>query len=139
MTPAIKLATYNDIKENKLYKVQHGKCSTYAVLLKEYSFNYKNEKQTIPAGFISDGASIPRIFWRLLDPPLTARTFTAQLKHDFAYQTAYCTKKEADTQFLKDMLNAGYPRWKAYCDYAGVRLFGWIPWKKWRGKNAIGD
>ncbi|MDY5837087.1 MAG: DUF1353 domain-containing protein [Treponema sp.] len=77
MTPAIKLATYNDIKENKLYKVQHGKCSTYAVLLKEYSFSYKNEKQTIPAGFISDGASIPRIFWRLLDPPLTARTFTA--------------------------------------------------------------
>ena len=139
MTPAIKLATYNDIKENKLYKVQHGKCSTYVILLKEYSFSYKDEKQTIPAGFISDGASIPRIFWRLLDPPLTARTFIAALKHDFAYQTAYCTKKEADMLFLKDMLNAGYPRWKTYCDYTGVRLFGWIPWKRWRGKNAIGD
>lgn len=136
MTPALKLATLKDIKASGQYVKAHGSCCTYAILLKEYRFTHNYKKYKIPAGFVSDGASIPRIFWRLLDPPITARTFTAQLKHDFAYQTAYCTKKEADTLFLKDMLNAGYPRWKAYCDYVGVRVFGWIPWRRWRKQKC---
>ena len=136
MSPVIKLLTKEEIKFLSGYKDELGNVDTYVLLVKDYYFYYNLKKHRIPAGFVSDGASIPRIFWRLLDPPITARTFTAQLKHDFAYQTAYCTKKEADTLFLKDMLNAGYPRWKAYCDYVGVRVFGWIPWRRWRKQKC---
>ena len=41
----------------------------------------------IPAGFIFDGASIPRLFWGILSP--TGYLFLAGLIHDFVYKYGF--------------------------------------------------
>ena len=45
-------------------------------------------KMYIPSGFISDGGSIPRIFWRLFSP-LDSRYLKYYIQHDFIYATRY--------------------------------------------------
>ena len=136
MTPAVKLLTLDEVhkisRRNRIFQ----RNTTYVMLVKAYYFYCGGRKQKIPAGFLSDGASIPRIFWRILDPPITAGTLIASLKHDFVYQTACTSRKKADRMFWKDMKRAGYPRWKAFLHYSAVRIFGWIPWKKWRTLHA---
>lgn len=55
-------------------------------LVEDYEFTLPSFKAIIPRGFISDGASIPRIFWSLY-PPYKSEYFTACIIHDF-----YCQK-----------------------------------------------
>lgn len=53
---------------------------------------------TVPAGFVTDFASIPRLFWRIL-PPWGSYN-RAAVVHDFLYHTHYTTRAEADLIFL---------------------------------------
>lgn len=43
-------------------------------------------KMYIPKGFVSDGGSIPRFFWRLFNP-LDGRYLRSYIQHDFIYAT----------------------------------------------------
>ena len=42
---------------------------------------------TVPVGFRSDGASVPRFFWRLVFPPGDVQAMRAAFLHDFIYRT----------------------------------------------------
>ena len=44
-------------------------------------------RYVVPAGFVFDGASIPRLFWNILNP--TGYLFIAGLIHDFIYKYAF--------------------------------------------------
>jgi len=85
---------------------------------------------TVPAGFETDFASIPK--------PLLALPFIrwrdkfnkAAVVHNWLYHTQEVDRKTADRIFLEALLVLGIPRWKAYLFYAAVRLFGWTHWKK---------
>jgi len=44
-------------------------------------------KITIPAGFVFDGASVPRVFWCALSP--TGILFIPSLIHDFGYHNGF--------------------------------------------------
>lgn len=48
----------------------------------------------VPAGFVTDLASVPRIFWTLLPPD--GKYAKAAIIHDYLYDNALRTKKEAD-------------------------------------------
>ncbi|ECG5862942.1 DUF1353 domain-containing protein [Salmonella enterica] len=76
----------------------------------------------VPAGFITDLASVPRIFWTLLPPD--GKYAKAAIIHDYLYDNALRTKKEADLIFLDGMTVLGVPRWKRMIMYYAVRLFG---------------
>ncbi|EHR8187321.1 DUF1353 domain-containing protein [Salmonella enterica] len=76
----------------------------------------------VPAGFITDLATIPRIFWTLLPPD--GKYAKAAIIHDYLYDNALRTKKEADLIFLDGMTVLGVPRWKRMIMYYAVRLFG---------------
>ena len=76
----------------------------------------------VPTGYVTDLASVPRFLWWLLPPH--GRYAKAAIIHDYLYDNALRTKKEADCIFLKGMLVLGVPRLKARLMYFCVRVFG---------------
>ena len=86
---------------------------------------------TVPAGFSSDGASVPRFFWRLVFPPGDQKALRAAFVHDWIYRThpEGWTREAADMLFLKLLLANGMPKFRAVLAYLGVRLFGGAAWK----------
>lgn len=86
---------------------------------------------TVPAGFKSDGASVPRFFWRVVFPPGDTKALLAAFVHDFIYRThpAGWTRAAADNLFRKLLLEGGVPKHSADIAYLGVRLFGSSSWQ----------
>ncbi|HIE98682.1 MAG TPA: DUF1353 domain-containing protein, partial [Fuerstia sp.] len=37
----------------------------------------------VPAGFVSDGASIPRLFWAIIGPPIGSSHLLPAIVHDY--------------------------------------------------------
>ena len=86
---------------------------------------------TIPAGFKSDGASVPRFFWRLVFPPGDACALRAGIIHDYIYRKrpAGWSRKAADQLFYDLLIRDGTPVYRACLAYTAVRLFGRSSWK----------
>lgn len=82
----------------------------------------------VPKGFMSDGASIPKIFWSLIGGP-TGKYFYAAILHDYLYYTKTYKRWKADKIFYEAMGVLGVPNWKRSIMHLAVRLFGFIPWK----------
>ena len=99
----------------------------------------KTESITVPTGFVTDLASVPRAMWWLIAPFDVAR---AAIVHDILYkgirqyrwkmkdnedkELIKKAKKAADRVFLLAMNDAN-PRvagWKKYCSWKAVDLFG---------------
>ncbi|EJM4065869.1 DUF1353 domain-containing protein [Salmonella enterica] len=87
-----------------------------------YLSDDESDEIEVPAGFITDLATVPRIFWMLLPPD--GKYAKAAIIHDYLYDNALRTKKEADKIFLDGMTVLGVPRWKRMIMYYAVRLFG---------------
>ena len=87
---------------------------------------------TVPAGFSSDGASVPRFFWRLVFPPGDQKALRAAFVHDWLYRThpEGWIREAADLLFLKLLLKDGMPKFRAVLAWLGVRLFGGQAWKQ---------
>ena len=85
---------------------------------------------TVPAGFESDGASVPRFFWRLVFPPGDAAALRAAILHDYVYreQPEGWNRADADKLFYGVLLGDGVSAWRARLAYWGVRLFGGRSW-----------
>ena len=90
---------------------------------------------SVPAGFESDGASVPRFFWRLVFPPGDSQALRAAILHDYIYREHPhgWTREDADKLFLTLLESDGVPRLRALLAYWGVRLFGGRSWKKVEG------
>ena len=97
-------------------------------LVEKFEFNNKKYTISVPAGFITDFASVPRIFWWLIPP--TGRYGKAAVVHDFCYRKACFSRKECDWIFLEGMRALGVPKWKRLIMWAAVRLFGWSAYAK---------
>lgn len=89
-----------------------------------YDVGYKGSGDTItvPVGFVTDFASIPRIFWMLL--PTWGKYGNAAVIHDYLYCTKERSRKEADDIFYEGMLVLGTKKITAKVIYLAVRLFG---------------
>lgn len=86
---------------------------------------------TVPAGFKSDGASVPRIFWRIVFPPGDSRALRAAMIHDYIYRehpTGW-TREAADELFHNLLIEDGVSAFSASLAYWGVRLFGRASWE----------
>jgi hypothetical protein len=94
------------------------------------------ERITVPAGFETDFASVPRIFHSFI-PPLGKHGRPAII-HDFLYSTEGrgpgitrrepYSRKEADDIFLEAMKVVGVPRLRRSLMYRAVRLGGGSGW-----------
>jgi hypothetical protein len=79
----------------------------------------------VPAGFVTDFASVPRIPFVFELAGDTAHR--PAVVHDYLYgNTAYADRAKCDKVFLEAMLVVGVPRWRAYSMYFAVRCFGGV-------------
>ena len=92
-------------------------------------FKYKDVE--IPAGYITDGASIPRIFWCIFEPH-SPEYLTASVLHDYLTDKALKLYKElgdnsdfkvADDTFRELLELLGVSKWKIMLFYYSVRAY----------------
>ena len=88
----------------------------------------------IPAGFITDLASIPALLRPLFNPNDNGRK--AAVLHDARYCIKAGTRKEADDLFLEALERCGVGFLRRWAMYSGVRAGGWLYWNKRRGLTA---
>ena len=92
---------------------------------------------TIPAGTISDGATVPRPLWWLL-PPWGDRATLAAVMHDYVClaidnrepRRGFSKRRHCDAQFHAALLACGVSKPKSAVLWAAVRvhsLFFWRP------------
>jgi len=87
----------------------------------------------VPPHFVTDLASIPRLFWNIL-PPFGKYTEAAVI-HDWIYRTHMFTRPICDAILLQGMGICGVPVWQRWIIYLNVRVFGWFAWhdeRRWR-------
>jgi hypothetical protein len=77
---------------------------------------------TVPAGFVTDLASVPRALWSIFPPH--GRYAKAAIIHDYLYEFAIGSKEYADNVFLEAMEVLGVPAYKRKMMFWAVRLFG---------------
>lgn len=84
------------------------------------------EMITVPAGFVTDLASIPRVFHALI--PINGRHRAAAILHDWLYETQSRSRAESDRLFLDAMADSRV-RWsQRWAMYLAVRAAGWMVW-----------
>jgi len=101
----------------------------YWELKAPYSFDWQGVRYTAPTGWRTDGASIPRAFWRL-GHPLDGQVLPAAIAHDVLYSTHLTSRESADQMFYWRMVANGVPTWRAWAYYRSVRGFGWVAWQQ---------
>ena len=88
---------------------------------------------TVHAGFLSDGASIPRLAQAIVGNPFDEYLEQA-VAHDWLYSKKsdrlMFDREEADFILKELMWDCGLPLWKIAAFHAAVRLGGWASWKK---------
>ena len=82
----------------------------------------------IVKGFITDLASIPRLFWSVF-PPFGKYTDAAVL-HDFLYRTQTLPRAIADGALMDGMKLCGVNWITRQTIYRAVRAFGWAAWNE---------
>lgn len=95
-------------------------------LTRHFRYQTRNGKVTVPAGFKTDFASVPRVFRFIVTGHDLTRK--AAVIHDYLYQSGLGRRKTADKIFLMAMDESGVPAWKRYAMYYAVRVGGWISW-----------
>lgn len=92
-------------------------------LLTMFQYDASGFTVTVPAGFLTDFASVPKILWNLLPP--TGQYGKAAVVHDYLYRTPGLVSKEiADATFLEAMGVLGVPWITRHLLYRAVSLFG---------------
>jgi Protein of unknown function (DUF1353) len=96
----------------------------------------KGRAWDVPAGAVTDGASIPRVFW-VTHPPFTGKYRQAAIIHDH-----YCSIKSRSWQdthnvFYEAMLTAGESQRTAKVMWAAVYHFGPRWGRGRRGKRGV--
>lgn len=117
---------YPDIRIRKVLD-QSGKLDWFEVIqdciVQEYNV-------TIPAYYITDFSSVPRILWSIIPP--YGRATAPSILHDYMYTTKLFSagygdrpsRALADNIFYENMLIVGVPKWQAKCMFWAVRIFG---------------
>ncbi len=95
----------------------------------EYHVGNKEGKVviTVPKGFQTDFASVPRLFWMIIPPD--GKYTQAAVVHDFLYHKHLHSRYVSDRIFLEAMTVLEVPKWKRLVMYRAVRIFGGFVWE----------
>ena len=82
----------------------------------------------VPAGFVTDFASVHRFWWRWVPP--AGNYAPAAVVHDWFYRHPHgITRFLADALFRDLMASLGVPGWKRWVMWASVRVLSGRYWK----------
>ena len=91
---------------------------------------------TVPAGFTSDGASIPWPLWPILGNPISTdgvheKHLIPAVVHDWLCEAAMCYEDRVlgDAIFFRLLAEYEVPYWKRAAMYLGVRFYARFFWK----------
>jgi hypothetical protein len=108
------------------------------MLCEEFCYDVGSEgsadRITVPAGFKTDFASVPRPFWSLFPPWGTYGK--ASVLHDWLYWEQRRPRGACDAIFLEAMGVLGVSAAVRYSLYSAVRTWGWLSWRKHRGQKG---
>lgn len=119
-------------------------------LLEDWHYTLRDKTRiVVPAGYVFNGASIPRPFWAILSP--VGLLLIPSLLHDYAYQYNQLIALNDNGERVTYESGAGRAYWDTlFRDVAldvngiaitsilawlGVTLFGWIAWRSHRKKD----
>jgi len=91
----------------------------------------------VPVGFVTDFASIPRIFWSIL-PPDGKYTYPAIL-HDYLYWTQTTSRDVADSILKFGMEDFSVGTVTSVAIYNAVRAFGGSAWNENARLKSLGE
>lgn len=101
----------------------------------DHIFRYQSDLAkrtfTVPVGFYTDFASVPR-FMPIVYACLGNTAHEPAVIHDWLYYSAIVDRPTADSILLEAMKVWGLPAWRYYPIYWGVRTGGWFAWNKHR-------
>ena len=97
-------------------------------LLRDYTLIYKNQNINVPQSFRFDGATIPRLCWRVIGTPYDPRFMQAALIHDWLYMSHQMKRRDADKIFYSLLLCSGVNKTRAMLMKWAVRVFGAFYW-----------
>lgn len=100
-------------------------------------YRINGEIVTVPPGYISDGASVPRFYWWRY-PPIGLYTRPA-IVHDFLYEQGRYSRARCDRVFAEAMEEAGVDAWTRRLFYYQLRLWGWGAWNRHRARQREQD
>ncbi len=92
---------------------------------------------TVPKGFVTDLASIPRIFWSAF--PKTGPYMSAAMLHDYLYWDQRCSRAEADRIFDIEMKSYGVNDTSRKLIFAAVSEFGAQAWEANAARKKAGE
>jgi hypothetical protein len=104
----------------------------------DHPFRYQSDLAarvfTVPVGFFTDFASVPRL--GMVYAMLGDRAHQPAVVHDWLYYAAITTREMADNVLLEAMIVLDLPFWQRYPIFWGVRIGGWAAWNDHR---KVGD
>lgn len=78
----------------------------------------------VPASFISNGASVPRVFWSLFPP--VGKYFLAAVVHDYVLEDTSVPWKTATKIFDQALREVGVRTWKRHVMRVSVAIYGLV-------------
>lgn len=90
----------------------------------------------VPANFVHDSTSVPRLFWSLLPP--NGKYSRAAIIHDYLYWAQTCTRTQADNLLMIAMKESDVGWIHRQAVYAAVDLLGEGPWEENKRQKAKG-
>lgn len=91
---------------------------------------------TVPAGFRTDLASVPR--WPLAYWLTGGTADAAAVVHDYLYSTRLVSRAVADAVLREASAVSGVPWWRRGLMWAAVRVAGWRYWRNGISRGEIG-
>jgi hypothetical protein len=85
--------------------------------------DYDIRGYTIPKGFVTDFATLPRFSLSLMGRPTRGQFQRASLLHDYLLKEKVIPREDADKLFHKILLEDGVNKRKAYVMYLAVSFF----------------
>jgi Protein of unknown function (DUF1353) len=107
-------------------------------LTEELVYDVLNTGTEIPVrqGFVTDFASVPRLFWTLLPP--WGKYGPPAVVHDFLYWDQGCTREQADRIMVLAMQESGVGWFRTGLIRAAVRVGGAFAWASNRSAREEG-
>jgi hypothetical protein len=117
-----------------------------------YTTGPEGDTITVPAGFVTDLASVPRIVWSFYPPD--GPWVKAAVIHDFLYETKGTglwyshrgnartvpySRAEADHILKEGMADRGIGAWEQFVIWASVRIGGFAGWGKSDRRKAADE
>ena len=102
-----------------------------------YQIGKTGDSIIVPAGFVTDFASIPRFLWTELSP--VGEHKLAAVVHDYLYWFQPCEREEADNLLMIAMMEDGVSDIQRGSVYTGVRVGGKDAWNANRVARDRGE